>query len=226
MKIPLVLAAVLALRLAWPAAAQTAGDNASSCVSSDKPIDREYERDSAADWPAEAQRLKSGWQLASRDGRTLRLAVDGGKTVELVDCPHGDDGYRYLYERYDQAGAFHVVRRIDHDDLSYRLVLMRNGALVTAYGLPIWASEKTRFLTIACSLEPPRGTLSIQAPDGEALATEAEFPLPCERESCSARWDHQTWISVTCLPRGSDAKKGSEFVLIRGNDGKWNKFGR
>jgi hypothetical protein len=188
--------------------------------------DNEYDRDSAADWPMEAQRFKGGHQLAERNGRSLRLTVDGGKTVELVDCPYGNDGYRYLYERYDQAGAFHVVRRIERDDLSYRLVLMRDGAVVTVYGLPIWASEKTRFLTIACSLEPPRGTLAIQAPVGEALATEAEFPLPCERESCSARWDHQTWISVTCLPRGSGAKKGSEFVLIRGNNGTWNKFGR
>jgi hypothetical protein len=192
----------------------------------DQVPDAEYERDSATDWPAEAQRFRSSQQLAARDGRSLKLAVDGGKTVELADCPYGDDGYRYLYERYDQAGAFHVVRRIARDDLSYPLVLMRNGTVATVYGLPIWASEKTRFLTIACSLEPPRGTLSILAPAGETLATEAEFPLPCERESCSARWDHQTWISVTCLPRGGDAKKGSEFVLIRGNNGAWNKFGR
>jgi hypothetical protein len=216
----------LAFGLALPAAAQTAGSNENACGSADRLIDQDYERDSAADWPMEAQRFKSGQQLASRDGRTLRLAVVSAKTVQLADCPFGDNGYRSLYERYDQAGAFHVVRRIARDDLSYRLVLMRNGAVATVYGLPIWASEKTRFLTTACSLEPPRGTLSIQAPAGETLATEAEFPLPCERESCSARWDHQTWISVACLPRGGDAKKGSEFVLIRGNNGTWNKFGR
>jgi hypothetical protein len=215
----LLAVAIFASLLCSTAGAQTV------CHSNQAP-DPEYERDSATDWPGEAQRLKSSPQLASRDGRTMRLAVDGGKKVELVDCPFGEDGYRYLYERYDQAGSFHVVRRIARDDLSYRLVLMRNGTLVTSYGLPIWASEKTRFLTIACSLEPPRGTLVIQAPAGEGLATEAEFPLPCERESCSARWDHQTWISVTCLPRGGDAKKGSEFVLIRGNNGTWNKFGR
>jgi hypothetical protein len=188
--------------------------------------DTEYDRDSAADWPKEAQRFKGSQQLASREGRSLRLAVDGGGTVELVDCPFGEDGYRYLYERYDQAGAFHVVRRIARDDLSYRLILLHNGATVAVYGLPIWASEKTRFLTIACSLEPARGALVIHAAGGDALTTEAEFPLPCERESCSARWDHQTWISVTCLPRGGDAKKGSEFVLIRDNNGAWNKFGR
>lgn len=214
----LALATFMSL-LCTAAAAQTV-------CRSNQAQDSEYDRESAVDWPAEARRFKSSQELASREGRALRLVVNGGKTFELVDCPYGDDGYRYLYERYDPAGAFHVVRRIARDDLSYRLVLLRNGALVSVYGLPIWASEKTRFLTIACSLEPPRGTLSIQAPAGDALATEAEFPLPCERESCSARWDHQTWISVTCLPRGGDAKKGSEFVLIRGNNGAWNKFGR
>ncbi|MBV8185631.1 MAG: hypothetical protein JOY64_16055 [Alphaproteobacteria bacterium] len=189
-------------------------------------MDTEYERDSAADWPMETQRFKNSQPLVSRDGRLLRLAIDGGKAVELIDCPYGDDSFRYLYERYDQAGAFHVVRRIARDDLSYRLVLMRDGTVATVYGLPIWASEKTRFLTIACSLEPPRGALAIQAPAGESLATEAEFPLPCERESCSARWDHQTWISVSCVPRDEPAKRGSEFVLVRGNNGAWNKFGR
>jgi hypothetical protein len=36
-----------------------------------------------------------------------------------------------------------------------------------------------------------------------------------------ARWDHQSWISVTCAPRDGSGKKGKEFVLIRGNDGTW-----
>jgi len=45
-------------------------------------------------------------------------------------------------------------------------------------------------------------------------------------ESCSARWDHQSWISVTCTPRDAGGKKGTEFVLIRGNNGTWNRFGR
>ena len=64
------------------------------------------------------------------------------------------------------------------------------------------------------------------APAGEGLATEAEFPLPCDTQSCSARWDHQSWISVTCVPRDPSGKKGAEFVLARGNNGTWNKFGR
>jgi hypothetical protein len=55
---------------------------------------------------------------------------------------------------------------------------------------------------------------------------EAEFELPCDAESCSARWDHQSWISVTCVPRDGSGKKGKEFVLMRGSNGAWNRFGR
>ncbi len=197
-----------------------------SCVPGDRPIDPEYEHDSLAEWPQEAQRLKINDQLASRRQDRLRLVLDGAKTLELVDCPYGDDGYRYLYERYDQAGRFYVVRKAAHDDFSYALVMMPTGQTFIVYGVPVWASEKSRFLSIACSLQPARGTLSIQAPAGEGLSTEAEFPLPCDKESCSARWDHQSWISVTCVPRESGGKKGSEFVLMRGNNGTWNKFGR
>ena len=72
-----------------------------------------------------------------------------------------------------------------------------------------------------------RGTLAIRNPAPEGgLGLEAEFALPCDRESCSARWDHESWISVTCTPREPGGRKGSEFVLMRGRDGKWNRFGR
>lgn len=212
--------AIVGSLLAMTAGAQT------TCVPGDRPINPDYERDSLAEWPGEAQRFKSNEQLVSRERDRLRLVLDGGKSTELVDCPYGDGGYHYLYERYDQAGRFYVVRKSASEDFSYALVMMRTGEIVTVYGLPVWASEKSRFLSVACSLQPPRGSLRIQAPAGEGLATEAEFPLPCDAESCSARWDHQSWISVTCTPREAGGKKGSEFVLIRGTDGTWNRFGR
>ena len=192
----------------------------------DQPEDPDYRQDSAVDWPIEAGRLAVNPRLASREGGSLTLSVDGGRTVSLSDCPYGDDGYRFLYERYDQSGAFHVVRRLARDDVSYRLVLMRTGTVVSLPGLPIWTSERTRFLTIGCSLDPPRAALSIQAPGNDGLVSEADFPLPCERESCSARFDHQSWISVTCVPRDETSKRGSEFVLIRDPAGRWNRFGR
>ena len=213
------LAIALSL-LATTAGAQT------SCVPGDRPIDPYYENDTFAEWPQEAQRFRNNAELVSRQRDRLRLSLDGGKSIELVDCPYGDDGYHFLYERYDQAGRFYVVRKSAHDDFSYVLVMMQTGKLHTTYGAPVWTSEKSKFLTIGCSLQPPRNALIIHAPAGEGLTTEAEFELPCDAESCSARWDHQSWISVTCSPRGGGGKKGAEFVLIRNAKGEWQKFGR
>lgn len=216
---------VFLLAIVWSLLAATAGAQ-TACIPGNRPINPDYERDSQAEWPGEAQRFKSNEQLVSRQRDRLRLVLDGGKSIDLADCPYGDDAYHYLYERYDQAGRFYVVRKSAHEDFSYALVMMPTGRTFTVYGVPVWASEKSRFLTIACSLQPPRGSLLIQAPAGEGLATEAEFPLPCDTQSCSARWDHQSWISVTCVPRDASGKKGTEFVLARGNNGTWNKFGR
>ena len=215
----LLLAIVVSL-LATTAGAQT------SCVPGDRPLDPYYQNDTAAEWPREAQRLKNNAELVSRQHDRLRLALDGGRSVELVDCPYGDDGYHFLYERYDQAGRFYVVRKSARHDFSYLLVMMPAGKIYTTHGAPVWTSEKSKFLTIGCSLQPPRNTLIIHALAGEALTTEGEFELPCDAESCSARWDHQSWISVTCVPRDGSSKKGKEFVLMRGSNGAWNKFGR
>jgi hypothetical protein len=197
------------------AAAQT-GEEPRACVRDDAPR-QDYEQDGAKEWPQEVQRFKSNEQRVSRRHDRLRLALDGGKTVELVDCPYGAGAY--------QAGRFYVIRTPARDDFSYTLVMMRTGRLFTVYGAPVWASDKSRFLTVACSLLPPRGSLVIQAPSSDGLATEAEIALPCETESCSARFDHPSWIAVACTPRDAD-KKGTEFVVIRGNDGIWKRFGR
>ena len=99
------------------------------------------------------------------------------------------------------------------------LVMKRTGRQFTVYGAPVWASDKSRFLSVACSLLPERGTLSIYKPSDEGLAAEAEIALPCAMESCSARGDFQSWISVSCTPRDEAGKKGTEFVVLRGNDG-------
>ena len=114
-----------------------------------------------------ASRATSRWYRDERD--RLRLALDGGKTIELVDCPYGAGAYQYLYERYDQAGRFYVIRTPAHEDFSYTLVMMRTGRLFTVYGAPVWASDKSRFLTVACSLLPQRGSLAIQAPADDEL---------------------------------------------------------
>ena len=225
----LALGIAIATSLLAPSVgAQPTGREAEVCVPGARsPMTEEYEQTSRTeDWPQEAQRLRADVPNVSRHGDRLRLAIDGGTAIELQDCPYGDAGYRYLYERFDDPGRFYLVRTQGWDDYAWTLVMKRTGRLFTVHGAPVWASDKTRFLTVACSLQPARGTLSIYTPSGDGLATEAQFELPCATESCSARWDFESWVSIACTPRDDPAKKGKEFVLMRGNDGKWNRFGR
>jgi len=75
----------------------------------------DYERTSRAeDWPQEAQRLRADVPNVSRREDRLWLAIDGGTAVELQDCPYGEAGYRYLYERYDDvpAASMSCARRV------------------------------------------------------------------------------------------------------------------
>ncbi len=214
------------LLLPCPVLAQAVGEAPKTCVPKDA-LNPTYESESEKiEWPQEARRLRADVPNVSRHQDRLRLAIDGGTAIELQDCPYGDVGYQYLYERYDDPGRFYVVRTPGLDDFAWTLVMKRTGRLFTVHGAPVWASDKTRFLTVACSLQPSRGTLSIFAPSGDGLTPEADIALPCATESCSARWDFESWISIACTPRDDTAKKGQEFVLMRGNDGKWNKFGR
>lgn len=221
------LACLAALLLPAAALAQMTGEELKACVPNGAPPSQEYERENQTkEWPEEARRFKGDVPNVARRGDRLRLAIDGGKAVELQDCPYGDTAYQYLYERFDDPGRFYVIRTPAYEDFSYTLVMKRTGRQFTVYGAPVWASDKSRFLSVACSLLPERGTLSIYKPSDEGLAAEAEIALPCAMESCSARWDFQSWISVSCTPRDEAGKKGTEFVVLRGNDGKWNRFGR
>lgn len=221
------LACLAALLLPAAALAQMTGEEPKPCVPNGAPPSQEYERENQTkEWPEEARRFKGDVPNVARRGDRLRLAIDGGKAVELQDCPYGDTAYQYLYERFDDPGRFYVVRTPAYEDFSYTLVMKRTGRQFTVYWAPVWASDKSRFLSVACSLLPERGTLSIYKPSDDGLAVEAEIALPCAMESCSARWDFQSWISVSCTPRDEAGKKGTEFVVLLGNDGKWNRFGR
>lgn len=156
--------------------------------------------------------------------RALPLELEGRRSLVLCS---GEK--QYEYERFDEAGQFHVVRTEKGDDFFYTLVLKNGGEQIEVPSTPIWATDKARFVTLGCSLEPPRSEISILKPAGKALETEARFELPCEAQSCLARWTAPGWVSVICTPRGDDMgardARGTEFsVLLRA--GAWAKFGR
>lgn len=190
------------------------------------PLGFDYREYQAREWPPEAERARGDAPNVVRQDDRLQLAIDGGTFVELRDCLDGDASHSYLYDRFDDPGRFYVVRRPAPEDFSYTLVLKRTGQQFTVYGSPIWSTDKTRFIAVACSASPDRGVLQVYAAPGDSLALEAEIPLPCATHSCSARWDLQSWISVGCVPHLDPGKKPTDFVVIRSSDGSWKKFGR
>src|SRR3982751_822624 len=193
------------------------------------PPNADFEHYAAKQWPGEAERAKANRQNVSRDGDRLRLQLEKGDPAEMTDCPRGEDAHVFLYEDYDEAGRFYVVRRPAFRDFSYTLVMRATGKQYTVYGTPIWSQDKARFVTVACSWMPPRGTLTVHALASGGIATEAEIPLrTCldETETCSARWDNPSWIAVTCTRTDGSSRRGSEFVVLKGADGAWKTFGR
>ena len=225
MRLAQVLSTIsLVCALAGSARAQT-----ETCDTGAGPPSQEFELYATEQWPKEAARFKADAANVSRDGERLRLKLETGGTAELADCRHGIMAHAYLFEQYDEAGRFYVVRRPAYRDFSYTLVMRASGKQYRTYGTPVWTSDKKRFLTVACSWIPPRGTLTIQAPANGELATEAEVPMPTcldETETCAARWDNPSWIAVTCTRADGSSRKGSEFVVMKASDGAWKTFGR
>jgi hypothetical protein len=209
--------------------ATTARAQNEACDATSSPPSADFKLYTSAQWPQEAERFKGNRQNVSRDGDRLRLSLENGGTVELVDCPHGDLAHLFLYEHYDEAGRFYVVRRPAFKDFAYALVMRATGRQYIVHGTPIWSQDKARFLTVACSWLPPRGSLTVHAVASGGIATEAEIPLrPCldETETCTARWDNPQWIAVTCTRSDGSSRRGSEFVVLKGSDGVWKTFGR
>ena len=200
-----------------------------TCDTSAGPPSPDFELYTSEQWPKEAARFKADAANVSRDGERLRLKLESGDAVALADCRHGITAHAYLFEQYDAAGRFYVVRRPAYRDFSYILVMRATGKRYEVYGTPIWTADKMRFLTVACSWIPPRGTLTIQASAKGELTTEAEVALPTcldETETCAARWDNPSWIAVTCTRADGSSRKGSEFVVMKASDGAWKTFGR
>lgn len=224
---PRFLALLFCLCAATVQAQTFTGEAPKACVPTGLVWSADHEHENVTErWPREAARLKGVALDVVREKDRLRLALDGGKTVELQDCPYGDTGTQYLFERYDQAGPFYVLTTLGYEDQHYSLVMRQTGRLVKVFGLPIWASDRSKFLSVACVRHPEvRGELTIYAPAPNGIAKEGAIELPCGEQSCAARWEGPGWISVSCRPWDDDGKKGAEFVLLRGNDG-WRKFGR
>src|SRR3954463_11988693 len=103
-------AVALLCALLW-ALAGAARAQSDTCDLQAGPPSPDFEHYAAKQWPGEAERAKANRQNVSRDGERLRLKLEKGGPVEMADCPPGEDAHVFLYEDYDEAGRFYVVRR-------------------------------------------------------------------------------------------------------------------
>jgi hypothetical protein len=177
-------------------------------------------RDNAARWSAESERRAgnpSVWRWLDR----LYLEVDGGEVVTLADCPFTDGTYSFLYERYDRAGRFYVVRTQYYEDLIYALVMKRTGRLYNVPALPVWSPDETRFAYAACSGLNSRNDLAIMRPAGEEkLTIETESKIPCGLSDCEIGWESNEALSVTC-PQSGEQFKERRVLRMGLSDGRW-----
>lgn len=220
-------ALIVACALAAPAGAQMAGESAQTACAYVEPRSPEYRAYAAEQWPKEAERYKRDGQPVSRNDDRLRLGLEGGQSVELLDCPAGDTGYAYLYDRYDPAGGFYALRTPAYEDFYYTLVMRKTGKLLTVDDEPIWAPDRSRFMTFACNLLASRTRIAVYAPAGDSLRQEGEVELPCDLETlpCEARWDGPSSIGVQCAGTGSGKVVRAELA-VRQVDGVWQKVER
>ena len=218
---------IVACALAAPASAQMVGEPPKAACAHVEPRTAEYRQYAAEAWPKEAERYKRDGQPVSRNDDRLRLGLEGGASVELLDCPAGGTGYAYLYDRYDPAGGFYALQTPAYEDFYYTLVMKKTGKQLIVDNEPIWAPDLSRFLTAACYLISSRTSLAIYAPDGDGLRQEGEVELPCQPETlpCKARWDTPTSIAVLCSGTGSSNGMRAELAF-RQIDGVWRKVER
>lgn len=162
-------------------------------------------------WAEEAKRYANNgdvWRWHER----LFIAWQGGNVVTLSDCPFDDTMYAFLYERFDEAGQFHVVRANYYEDFAYALVSRRTGRVHTIPGLPVWAPDNRRFAWSACDLLNGKDDLAIMSPTGDGLRTEIATKIPCGLGGCRLSWEGPTVLAADC-PRA--VEKGNQRRVLR-----------
>ncbi|MCW5734300.1 MAG: hypothetical protein KIS73_09245 [Enhydrobacter sp.] len=175
--------------------------------------------DNVRHWAEERPRFanrRDVWRWLDR----LYIAVSDGKVLTLADCAFGDDMHFYLYERYDEAGEFHIVRAYFYEDHHYALVMRRTGEIYAVPGLPIWSPDRTRFAYAVCDLLNGTEELAVMSISHDRPEEEAKVQLPCTLGSCKLVWEGSAMLSATCEdPQGRGGKR--EVVRLTRKGDAW-----
>lgn len=174
--------------------------------------------DNATRWAEEKPRYADSrdvWRVLDR----LHIAIDGGRVLTLSDCAYGDDLHFYIYERWDQAGGFHIVRTYFHEDHLYALVMRRTGRIYTGPGRPIWSPDRTRFAYSVCDLLNGKEEFAILGMADDRPKEEIKVPLPCTLGDCKLVWEGNTMVSATCEDPQGKSRNRQVVRLTRKGDG-------
>ncbi|MBI3195992.1 MAG: hypothetical protein HYZ40_00500 [Rhodospirillales bacterium] len=174
--------------------------------------------DNATRWAEEKSRYTNNrdvWRWLDR----LYIAVAGGKVLTLSDCAFGDDLHFYLYERFDEAGSFHVVRVYFYEDHLYALVMRATGKVVAIPGLPIWSPDRTRFAYGVCDQMNAKDDVAIMRVTADGLSTETAGHMPCGLGDCKLIWEGNASLSATCQETAEQGSKRQVMRFTRRGDG-------
>ncbi|MGH8431601.1 MAG: hypothetical protein ACREUF_14490, partial [Solimonas sp.] len=175
--------------------------------------------DTTANWAEEAPRIakeRGVWRWLDK----LFIVVEGGKVTTLTDCPFSDEMYHYIYERYDEAGRFHVVRTNFYEDHVFTLVMTKTGRLIDIPGRPIWSPDKARFAYGVCDLLNGKDSLAILRPTGDGVTAELETTIPCGLGDCKLAWENVGALTATCLKSGDEGNAPKRVRYVRQGE-KW-----
>ncbi|MDP1752257.1 MAG: hypothetical protein Q8L22_22630 [Reyranella sp.] len=173
--------------------------------------------DSAENWAKEAPRIVNNrdvWRWLDR----LYIAVTGGKVLTLSDCAFGDDLHFYLYEKYEEAGGFHVVRVHFYEDHLYALVMRTTGKVFAIPGVPTWSPDRTRFAYGVCDQMNAKDDIAIMRVTADGLGVEIADHMPCGLGECEIAWENAATLRATCRETAAQGDKRKVMRLARRGD--------
>lgn len=167
--------------------------------------------DNASRWAEERPRYANSrdvWRVLDR----LYIAISGGKVLTLSDCAFGDGLHFYIYERYDEAGDFHVVNTYFYEDGLYALVMRKTGRIYAIPGKPVWSPGRARLAYAICDLLNAKQEMAVLSISDDQPKEEAKIDLPCTWGSCKLDWESADTVAATCT---KDGEPGNERKVLR-----------
>jgi len=175
-------------------------------------------------WAEEAKRIASSGQNVVRDDDELYVplhAPNFPRVVVLRSLWTLDPAASYLYESYDDAAHFHIVRVGGSDYPTLLFISARTGLIYESIGTgaPVYSPDKSRFFSVGLGGMGCGGEgFTVYRFDSEKVFLEAQTTMSCEGP-CTHAWSGSNEIKSECAP--SDRARIAYRLSYR--DGTWHR---